>query len=400
MSARQLGPALDRVLIAARDRREQRGAAGDGQIRLGDVSSEEALALDALLAVSARRRPVLPGQPLTLRLSEFEAALRACSFDPRAEYERVGGRPLRDLPADRAAARFAREDFRAWLLGHPAVLARPRLATWVEAAATQGRLHGGMRPLIASALLVVAALPAPERVQRTVLAAQLLDGDPHALDVGTPLHSLVVAMLIAAAGLPPETSPRAVWAQSNVVVDPASSFALTLGLSLRGDGVGARLVRAADGGHVVLTHGQLAAGGFTWPPGASCFTCENPSVLIAAEQAHGTRCRPLICTGGHPSDAVRLLLAAIVGAGGQICHHGDFDEAGLLIFADLRTRYGAQPWHYDLPTLRAASNSDVEVAAPEDLPTFEASVARLTRPLPEELVLDILLDDLRLCGAA
>ncbi len=395
MSSRQLGPALDRALLAARDRREQRGAAGDGRFTLASVESDEALALDALLAVSARRRPVLPGKALTLRLSEFEAALRACSFDPRAEYERVGGRPVRDLPADRAAADSARDDFRAWLLGHEAVMVRPGLARWVETAASQGRLHSGMRPLIGSALHVVATLPAAETVQRTVLAAQLLGGDPHALDVGTPLHNLVVSMLIADTGLDPDTSPRQVWARFNVLVDPASSSALTLGLPLCGDGVAPRLVQAAGGGHLVLTHGQLATGGFAWPPGARCFTCENPSVLIAAEQALGTHCRPLICTGGHPSDAVRLLLATIVGAGGQICHHGDFDEAGLLILRDLETRYGAQPWHFDLPTLQAALDPDVDVAAPGDMPTFDSAVAALRRSLPEELLLDILLDDLR-----
>lgn len=394
MNRPPLGPALDRVLLAARDRRERRGASGDAQIRLSDVSPDEALALDALLAVSARRRPVLPGRPLKLRLSELEAALRACAGDPRAEYERVGGRPLRDLPADRATARAAREDFRAWLLGHPALEGRPRLAEWVQAAIAQGRLHSGMRPLIASALVVLDALPAGEPVQRTVLAARLLDGDPHALDAGTPLHSLLVALLIADAGLDPTTSPRMVWAHANVTVDPVSSTVLALGLTLLGDGVAAQLVRAADGGHVILSHGQLAAGGFAWPAGTDCFSAENPSVLVAAEQKHKSECRPLICTGGHPSDAVRLLLGAIVDAGGHIHHHGDFDEAGLLIFGDLEARYGARPWRYDLDTLESALTGHPEIAPRRPVKTFASAVAGLRRPLPEELCLDDLLSDL------
>jgi hypothetical protein len=31
--------------------------------------------------------------------------------------------------------------------------------------------------------------------QRAVLAAEMLDGDPHALDVGRPLHGLVVDLV-------------------------------------------------------------------------------------------------------------------------------------------------------------------------------------------------------------
>lgn len=393
MSGALLDPALDRILLAARDKRERRGGAGDSSIVLRDLDPHEALALDALLAVSVRRRPVLPGQTLRLKLSELEAALRACSVDPRLEYERVGGRPLRDLPAERAAARHRRESFSEWLLSHELVSTRPGLADSLERAVVQGRIHSNMRPLVEAALRVVAALPATKRVQRSVLAAQLLDGDPHALDVGTPLHNLVVSLLIADANLDPDTSPRNVWAHFNVLADPVASNAVTLGLPLLGDGVAARLVRAAAGGHVVLTYGQLTMGGFAWPPGTPCFTCENPSVLIAAEQELGTRCRPLICTGGHPSDAVRLLLTAVANAGGTIRHHGDFDEAGLLIMRDLRERYGAASWRFDLASLNAALDAN-RCAGTSSVSSLEEVVGKLVRPLPEELELDILLSDL------
>jgi uncharacterized protein (TIGR02679 family) len=186
-----------------------------------------------------------------------------------------------------------------------------------------------------------------------------------------------------------------VWAHFNVLVDPVSSNALTLGLPLLGDGVAARLIGSARGGHAVLTHGQLATGGFTWPAGTTCFTCENPSVLIAAERALGTRCRPLICTGGHPSDAVRLLLAEIASAGGSIRHHGDFDDAGLLILRDLRTRYGAEPWRFDLRSLEAALVASGNAGPPRDATTLDAAVRAMTSALPEELLLDTLLYDLR-----
>jgi len=395
VNSQRLDPALDGVLLLAREKREQQGGAGDGTLVVRNLSAEQALALDGMLAVLQRRRPVLPGTTLRLRLSQFEAALRACSVDPRAEYERVGEGPLRDLPAERVSARDARDDFRGWLATHELVQTRPALGEWLERATGQGRIHAAMRPLVDAALRVLSALPAAQPVQRTVLAARLLEGDPHGLDVGTPLHSLVVALLIAGGGLDPDTSPRTAWASCNVLVDPISSNAITLGLPLLGDGSAARLVRAAAGRHVVLTHGQLAADALVWPAGVACFTCENPSVVIAAEQALEGQCAPLLCTGGHPSDAVRLLLGAIADAGGAIRHHGDFDDAGLLIMRDLHERYGTVPWRFDRPglerALARAGDSDI-------LPTATSlpeAVAGLTRAIPEELLLDELLVDLR-----
>lgn len=133
---------------------------------------------------------------------------------------------------------------------------------------------------------------------------------------------------------------------------------------------------------------------FAWPPETSCFTCENPSVLIAAEEELGTDCQPLMCTGGHPSDAVRLLLTAVSGAGGAIRHHGDFDEAGLLIMRDLRERYDAVPWRFDLASLQAAFGAN---RRPRNRASrrFEEAMVSLTIPVPEELLLDTLLADLR-----
>jgi len=395
VNRQRLDPALDGVLLAAREKREQQGGAGDGTLVLRDLGAEEAFALDGLLAALDRRRPVLPGTTLRLRLSQLEAALRTCSVDPRSEYERVGEGPLRDLPAERISARHVREDFRGWLRTHVAVQGRPALDEWLQRATGQGRIHAAMRPLIDAALRVVAALPAAQPVQRTVLAARLLDGDPHGLDVGTSLHSLVVALLIADAGLDPDTSPRTAWALFNVLVDPISSNAITLGLPLLGDGVAARLVRAAAGQHVILTHGQLAGDQLIWPRGAACFTCENPSVLIAAERALDGRCAPLICTGGHPSDAVRLLLSAIADAGGAIHHHGDFDEAGLLIMRDLRERYGAAPWRFDRPALERGLALSGSAGIPPRVLCLQDAVAGLARAIPEELLLDELLADLR-----
>ncbi|HZE05402.1 MAG TPA: TIGR02679 domain-containing protein [Solirubrobacteraceae bacterium] len=384
--------ALDRAILAARDKREQRGAGGDGRLVVADLTAEEALALDGLLFTS-RRKPVLPGTTVRVALSQFEAALSSCGLDPRAEYERVGGRSLRDLPAERATQQERRTEFRSWLMAHPAVLARPAVAEWLEQAMRQGRVHEAMRPMIEQALRVLAALPGEDTVQRGVLAARTLGGDPHALDVGTPLHGLTLSLLAAAAGLGDEASPREVWAAWNVLVDPISSNVAALNLPLSGDGPAAAVARAVRGTHVILTYGQLAASELSWPPGTPCFSCENPAVLIAAEQRLGAACPPLVCTAGRPSDAVRRLFSIIHRAGVHVRHHGDFDEAGVQILRDLEDRYGAVAWRFDVAALGRALG---QARAPAG--TLEESVRRLPRGVAEEMVIDDLLADLRDAG--
>lgn len=98
------------------------------------------------------------------------------------------------------------------------------------------------------------------------------------------------------------------------------------------------------GSHVVLTFGQLTAEPLIWHDDVVLHSCENPSVLIAAERDLGTDCPPLICTAGFPSDAVRALLVGLHAAGARLRHHGDGDAAGEQILDDLRRRYGAERW--------------------------------------------------------
>jgi uncharacterized protein (TIGR02679 family) len=360
-----LDPALDRALLAARVKREERGAAGDGRIVVPDLSADEALALDGLLQP---RRTILPGCQLRVALSTFEEALRAVRIDPLAEYERVGGGPVRDLPAERAARAELRASFSDWLRGHPVAGAHPGIAEWLTETELVGRIRPDVWSLVERALSVVAALPAGgPAAQRAVLSARVIDGDPHALDPGTPLHALVVALLAAGRGLPPSTSPRAVWAAWGVLVDPVSSNVAALNLPLEGEGIAARLCAAAPGVAMILTYGQLVAGPLAWRAGMTCFSCENPSVLIAGERELGAACPPLVCTGGRPSDAVRLVFDAVVRSGGRIRHHGDDDEAGVQILEDLGRRHGAEAWRVHGPA--GAEELAIE-ALIEDLRAF------------------------------
>ena len=317
---------------------------GDGRIMVDALTADEALALDGLLAP---RRHLVAGKDLRIALSRFEAALSAVGIQPAAAYEQLG-EPLRDLPAQRAAARAQRSDFRAWLREHPVSIGRPKVAGWIEAAAEQGRLQPSSQALVARALAIVDALPADPPRQRAVLAAEMLDGDPHALDGDRPLHALVVALLTAEAELG-DASAREVWRTYGVIVDPVSSTVACLNLQPDGDGRLARLLRLMHGSHVVLTFGQLASEPLVWQRDMVCHSCENPSVLIAAERELGGRCPPLICTAGYPSDAVRALLAGLSGAAARLRHHGDGDAAGEQILDDLRSRYGAERWGAQVP---------------------------------------------------
>jgi len=383
--------ALSRALLLARDKREQRGFGGDGRLVIPNLTAEEALALDGLLFPS-RRKPVLPGATLRVALSQFEAALVSCGMDPRSEYERAGGRPIRDFPAERAAREQRRIGFRSWLMSHPTVVSQPAVAEWLEQAVRQGRIHEGMRPLVAQALRVLAALPAEPKIQRTVLAARILDGDPHALDVGSSLHGLTVSLLAAAAGLESKASVRDVWASWNVLVDPISSNVAALNLPLLGDGPAAVIARAVRGTPVILTYGQLAAATPSWPSGVPCFSCENPSVMIAAEQLLGDACPPLVCTAGRPSDAVRLLFSTVHRAGVRLRHHGDFDEAGVQILRDLEECYDAMPWRFDVQALCDVLGSRAPASPPA---TLEDGVRRISCTIAEETVIDDLVADLR-----
>jgi uncharacterized protein (TIGR02679 family) len=379
-------------LVRARESRERRGAGGDATFKLENLSVAEALALDGLLSP---RKTVLPATTRQFFLSALEAALRQIGIDPREAYESVGDGPLRDRRAERAATLLARERFHEWLLGHPAVRARPAVGQWLTEAVRQGRITPGLRPLVERAIRVVDALPSVVPVQRSVLAAELVDDDPHALDLGTPLHSLVVSLLAVEGGLAADTPPRRIWAASNVLVDSISSNVATLNLPLLGDGPVVGAVTGLRGTAMILTYGQLSAGELRWPDDVRCFTCENPAVLLAAEQSLGTDCPPLICTGGRPSDAVRLLLASLHRAGASIRHHGDFDDAGVQILRDLESRYGAMPWRFDANALRQAMVAHGRPVRTPWPSTLEEAVRLYTRSFPEELLIDELLIDLR-----
>ena len=181
----------------------------------------------------------------------------------------------------------------------------------VRSSGRQGRVHAGMRPLVERALRIVGALPAAEPVQRTRARARTARRRPARSGRRNP--SARTDGLAAGGGSGARSGHRR----------PSCLVGLERGRrpdllqrrraepALRSARATPRsLPRAIRGTHLVLTYGQLSASVLRWPPGAPCFSCENPSVLIAAERALGEACPPLVCTGGRPSDAVRLLFSS------------------------------------------------------------------------------------------
>jgi uncharacterized protein (TIGR02679 family) len=396
-------PALERALRTARAARERRGSEGDARLVIPVLSPEEAIALDALPWPGRSREPILPGRDLRVALGRFEEAVRTAGVEPFSLYERFGG-PMRDLRAERRLRRSARDAFWQQLARHPVIAARPALGTWLQDARTTGKLRPGDEDRIEQALRVIAALPRTPTVERSALAAEILDGRPHALDADTPMERLVRSMLHALAGLDERSASggdvRALWLSFGVECDVTACTVLALGLRPLGNSPLARSLHTLAGSHVVLTLGQLQASPLRWPAGKTCFVCENPAVIRAVERRLGDTSPPVVCTGGWPNSAVHELLASMRAGGTRLLHHGDFDWDGVAIHDHLARRLDVEPWRFDTEAYQRATDC-VGLPLPRLRPprrrTAHALVAALESrgvAIAEELVIDVLLEDL------
>ena len=399
-------PALGRLWEAARRARERRGAEGDARVTLTRVSLAEARELDWLLA-PVRRRGVHAGQDVRVSLSQLAQAVAAAGDDLRGVLERHGG-PLVDRPAAARRARAAERCVWEGIERHSALIARPELRDWVERARVGGALgapgrDAAARRRLMCALDVVDELPR-EKVERSALSAEVCGGEPHALDSGSRVELLVRGMLAHLQGVGERRldalRARELWAAFGVECDPTAATVLALGLRARGRSPLARAVRAQAGGHVVITYGQLRSQPvrFSHPV---VHVCENPSVVTAAERELGSDCPPLVCLGGWPNAAVRLLCARLRAGGASLLYHGDFDWDGLAIAAHAREQLGALPWRFDAVEYRRAAAlwSDLRRLGKRPPRTPDGEVAdaleEVGRVVPEELVREDLVADLR-----
>jgi len=404
-------PGLVRLLATAREKFEAVGGPR-GRVRLETLQPHEAEAIDAIWKRSARRRP-RRGQPFSCTLRDLEHSLLAM-FGLTLEETlcRTGG-PLRLRPQERAdqAARLAA--FWEAALAHDLCLREPRVRTWVEGLRGSGALGGSPFATdrgrsLAISLDIGATFPREPAIERSTLANEIL-GDPHGLDDGSLAGQRLIAQLAAREGLAGTRltagERRALLGRFGVVSDPASATVLVLGLRPVGDSPLEQALRLLAGGHVVVTLGQLARMPVRFERDLLVRLCENPAVVLRAEDRLGATCGPLVCTGGWPGSAVCALLDALREAGARFVHHGDFDWEGVAIGRWLRERYGARSWRFDAAAYRTAV-----AAAEARLPPLKASrhacddddlaveLRRCGVAVSEEAVLDELVLDLDVSG--
>ena len=295
--------------------------------------------------------------------------------------------------------------------------ADPRLAGWihhlrVSGTGTRLAAAAGMATdqLVTEALAVAALLPA-DGIALSRLAERAT-GDPHALDRGRPLRTLVLLAALHLTGEPLQIPPslvtqRAVLATVGIYLDSVSTDVLVLGLRADGTGHVDRLLnQAADAGEPLRLTLRMLQGTppSIRPTSQPVSVCENPSVVEAAAARLGGRSSPLVCTDGIPTTAVLRLLAGTRRLGAFVRVSADFDAAGVRITNLLARHVSAIPWRYTADTYRQAiiaraDRQRVRLTGqiPDVLldPHLAAEMRRTRVAVYEEQQTDILLGDLR-----
>ena len=318
----------------------------------------------------------------------------------RAAVEGVTG-PIPDRRSARISAAADRAGLWDWLsFAAREVSSNDALDGWVlrtRAAGVRGGVEAHRRRL-EGVLEVLRRLPA----DGTTLAALAQDavGDPHGLDRGRSVASLVMDALCGAAPTDAE-SVRAEWERVGVAPDALSSTVLVLGARQPpGHTLHRYLAFAAEASEpVVLTLAQLRR----WPlsPVAGAFVVENPSVIAEAAK-RGWRDGPtLVCSSGRPSVAVLVLVRQLRAGSACVYQHADFDAAGLGITAWLAERAGTRPWLMDEASYRAAAlhaGVSVPLAGPMPAtrwdPPLAAAMSALGVAVYEEQLRTTLIDEM------
>lgn len=352
-------------------------------------------------------RPLEPGVRRTVDLAQLTSRLQArgAGLTPGIVAAHHVGRPLA-VRARMQSERQAKEERLLTLFGaslatgalqsvdQNVAWTRLKRARWVS------RLieHQAGDEVLRQAIAIVERIA---RLDRPIDRRRLVENHPHALDEGTVLGGLVLAVLAAANMAAMTSSLRETWRSAGVLYDELTAGALVLGIAPVGWSV-------PPGAVVTLPPQTLESATWPQPPSAGTawvFVTENPSVVAAAaELSKDTAARPrLVCTSGTPARTTIRALGALASAGWRIAIRADFDAAGLdHVTSVLSNVSEAVPWRmatddylYGLP--REASTADTvlgplrEAGWDLDLqPTMSARGA----PVYEEALLSILLEDL------
>lgn len=370
---------------------------------------------------------LFPGRPLTAGQVRRVAPSRLTQLvqrwgpglTPGAVAAHAMGRPLAARAAARAALSTRVDSLRETLLAScrpggaldgrgEEIFQHLRRSAWIARIDRAGGDREVLRRAVQTADLVCGIAPEERRDRR-----RLVPGDPHALDDGTLLAGLTLAVLTAVGRLPPGArGPRQSWDLVGVDCDEVQGGLSSLGVHPAG-------WTLPPGVLCTLPPRELRRCG--WPvagPDGRVFVTENPSVLAAAadavagDPAVAGRAR-LICTMGTPSGAEIRSLALLAAQGWQLWVRADFDAAGVRHVGSLLAGVpGSRPWRMGtsdyLGGLGTAQDRRDQATCGPSVPTgrdrtrldtpWEPELGRVMAqravPVYEEALMPLLLSDL------
>ncbi len=404
------GAEYRRVLAAARRSLERSGGDLGGSISVSNPTDAER---KAIIGITGQYRDAGAAR-VGVRLAQLDGAVREATGRGLAELLAALGGPLRNKSAERTALAAARDAAIRALQASPLHDSSSWYREWLAHIAADGSLtrlvNQGEQARLRQAVRVLEYLAARggEPILLPALAAEVT-GDTKALNPGTVTSTLLLRALGIRAGLArPETAQqrRDLWESFGVVVDDLASRVLVLNLSAQGRGLGEWLTGAARlGVPFYVTLHQLMTIPLT-VGGTSVRVCENPAVLRRAVAELGATSPPLLCTEGHPSVAFHQLADVIVGGGGELHYHGDFDWPGVAIAGSVMRRHGARPWRMTAADYTAGVRAGAEYVqlAGSSQPTpwdieLNKVMAATGRAVYEEAVADPLIADLLTASA-
>jgi len=399
------GPEFRRLLKRARRSLERTGGDLSGSVSLSHPDDAERR---AIIGITGQYRDARTNR-IAMRLADLDHAVREATGRGLPELLAELGGPLHDRPAERNALAGARAAAIREAETSPLYLSCAWYRDWLAEIGRDGSLtkliNQGEQARLGQAVRVLEHL-AGRRDAPVLLPALAADvtGDTKALNHGTLLSTLVLRALAIKTGMGrPGTAGerRDLWEASDVVMDDLASRVLVLNLPAEGAGLAEWLAGAARHGvPFYVTLHQLMTLPLTIR-GAVVHVCENPAVLRQTAAELGAGSAPLLCTEGRPSVAFQQLADAVVGGGGELRYHGDFDWPGLAIAGAVMRRHGARPWRMSagdyLAGVRAGTEHVLLSGTPQPTP-WDPELGRVMvatgRVVFEESVADDLIGDL------
>jgi uncharacterized protein (TIGR02679 family) len=393
------------AIAAAADRR------GDPHMTSGQavmVSAPSDPAARAAAAGIIRTAPQ-PGQRVRIQLDALTALVRRRGpyLTPGAVAAHAAGRALAQSAAHtRAQTQRARElldELRAACDTEPELSGRGielferlRRTGWVARLDTASEAIQLVQQAVAVTAMVL-RIPDGERYDRRLL----VPADPHALDDGTSLSGLTLALLSASGRITPGqgTTARSAWCQAGVDCDDIMGGLTVLGIQPAG-------WTLPPGALCTLPPKELTNPRWPTAPHANqwVFVTENPSVisaaanLVACERDCAERAR-LVCTVGNPSSTETTALVALAAAGWNIAVRADFDPVGIRnVTALLNSVPNAVPWRMTTTDYIASAPTTLakeSVPATPWEPELAEAINSFQRIAFEEALMGRLIDDLK-----